>query len=189
MPKLNEEVWVENKTSDNRVYYYNARTRESSWTKPHVQNVRIVKQEEVERMTNVASQLQQIVVVENKKDDLINNDSLKNLQKTSEQQQQQQSIKETTTKLMKLPPAGFPPFLPPPGMFPPPTGFGPGLVPPPVYGAPPPFLGAVPPFGAPPPFHLPQFNIPISILDDTKFTYPEVKILELINYKIKLCTS
>lgn len=63
LPKPNEEVWVENKTSDNRVYYYNARTRESSWSKPAGgPNVRIITQEEVERMATVNNQLQQVTV-------------------------------------------------------------------------------------------------------------------------------
>lgn len=58
--KPTEEVWVENKTSDNRTYYYNARTRESSWTKPAAsQNVKVITQEEVERMAAVNNQLQQ----------------------------------------------------------------------------------------------------------------------------------
>lgn len=61
LPKPNEEVWVENKTSDNRVYYYNARTRESAWTKPVTgPNVRVITQEEVERMAAVNNQLQQV---------------------------------------------------------------------------------------------------------------------------------
>jgi hypothetical protein len=54
-----EEVWVENKTSDNRTYYYNARTRESSWTKPTATaNVKVITQEDVERMAAVNNQLQ-----------------------------------------------------------------------------------------------------------------------------------
>lgn len=62
LPKPHEEVWVENKTNDNRIYYYNARTRESAWTKPATgPNVRIITQEEVERMAAINNQLQQVV--------------------------------------------------------------------------------------------------------------------------------
>ena len=57
-----EEVWVENKTADNRTYYYNARTRESSWTKPVASaNVKVITQEEVERMAAVNNHMQQAV--------------------------------------------------------------------------------------------------------------------------------
>jgi hypothetical protein len=57
----NEEVWVENKTADNRTYYYNARTRESAWIKPTTSaNVKVITQEELERMAAVNNQLQQI---------------------------------------------------------------------------------------------------------------------------------
>ena len=54
-----EEVWVENKSGDGRVYYYNARTRESSWTKPVGPNVKIITQDDVERMASLNNQLQQ----------------------------------------------------------------------------------------------------------------------------------
>ena len=70
LPKPNEEVWVENKTADNRVYYYNAKTRESSWTKPVAgPNVRVITQEDVERMSAVTNQLQQVVSSSLKIDD------------------------------------------------------------------------------------------------------------------------
>ncbi|XP_047185616.1 transcription elongation regulator 1 isoform X6 [Scophthalmus maximus] len=40
-----EEIWVENKTSEGKAYYYNARTRESSWSKPD--GVKIIQQSEL----------------------------------------------------------------------------------------------------------------------------------------------
>jgi hypothetical protein len=58
--KPSEEVWVENKTADARVYYYNARTRESSWTKPvATAGVKVITQDDVERMAAVNNKLQQ----------------------------------------------------------------------------------------------------------------------------------
>ncbi|XP_008331387.2 transcription elongation regulator 1 isoform X2 [Cynoglossus semilaevis] len=46
-PALNpaEEIWVENKASEGKAYYYNARTRESSWSKP--EGVKIIQQSEL----------------------------------------------------------------------------------------------------------------------------------------------
>ncbi|KAM4037956.1 transcription elongation regulator 1 [Anomaloglossus baeobatrachus] len=41
----NEEIWVENKTPDGKAYFYNARTRESSWSKPD--GVKVIQQSEL----------------------------------------------------------------------------------------------------------------------------------------------
>jgi transcription elongation regulator 1 len=52
-----EEIWVQNKAGDGKIYYYNARTRESSWTKPEGGNIKVLTQEEVERMAQMKTQI------------------------------------------------------------------------------------------------------------------------------------
>ncbi|CAK6957198.1 transcription elongation regulator 1 isoform X1 [Scomber scombrus] len=53
-PALNpaEEIWVENKTPEGKAYYYNARTRESSWSKPD--GVKIIQQSELNPLLGTA---------------------------------------------------------------------------------------------------------------------------------------
>ncbi|XP_070595473.1 transcription elongation regulator 1 isoform X3 [Erythrolamprus reginae] len=52
----NEEIWVENKTPDGKVYYYNARTRESAWTKPD--GVKVIQQSELTPILAAQAQAQ-----------------------------------------------------------------------------------------------------------------------------------
>lgn len=44
---LSGEIWVETKTGEGKSYYYNARTRETTWTKPEGEGVKILTQQEV----------------------------------------------------------------------------------------------------------------------------------------------
>ncbi|NP_001084308.1 transcription elongation regulator 1 L homeolog [Xenopus laevis] len=52
----NEEIWVENKTPDGKVYYYNARTRESAWSKPD--GVKVIQQSELTPLMAAQAQAQ-----------------------------------------------------------------------------------------------------------------------------------
>lgn len=54
---MNSEIWVETKTNEGKSYYYNARTRETTWTKPEGNNIKIISQDQVEAMAQ-ASQTQ-----------------------------------------------------------------------------------------------------------------------------------
>lgn len=197
-----EEVWVENKTNDNRIYYYNARTRESSWTKPTSSaNVKVITQEDVERMAAVNNQLQFAAASATK---LGKNDSNGNSNELTAQKPADTTngappnftpfgngpppffpgappgvlpsgTAATAPGNMSGPPPGFPPFMPPAGMFPPAAGF-PGM---PPFGAAPPF--GAPPFGMPPfgmmPFPgaggPPGMTFP-GMIDESKYYYSEV---------------
>jgi hypothetical protein len=44
---LTGEIWVETKASEGKSYFYNARTRETTWTKPEGPAVKIITQEQV----------------------------------------------------------------------------------------------------------------------------------------------
>lgn len=43
----NTEIWVETKTADGKSYYYNAKSRDTTWTKPEGENIKIILQEQV----------------------------------------------------------------------------------------------------------------------------------------------
>lgn len=201
-----EEVWVENKTADSRTYYYNARTRESSWTKPEVcPGVKVITQEDVERMAAVNNQLQQAAASAAKPKET-------NTEQLMETASSSPSIATTETTDKKVPPptSGAPPFpftangpppflggppgmVPPGGMSGPPPGFPP-FMPPGMPGFPgmPPF--GMPPFGMPgmPPFNMIPFggsSPALSSLDDSKFYYSEETKREIkeVEAKISAC--
>lgn len=44
-----DEVWVETKTGDGKSYYYHAKSRETTWTKPEGPNVKVLTQQQVIR--------------------------------------------------------------------------------------------------------------------------------------------
>lgn len=51
---MDSEIWVETKTNEGKSYFYNARTRETTWNKPEGQNVKIISQDQVEAMAQAA---------------------------------------------------------------------------------------------------------------------------------------
>jgi len=42
-------VWVETKAADGKSYYYNIRTRDTTWTKPEGPNVKVMVQDQVSK--------------------------------------------------------------------------------------------------------------------------------------------
>lgn len=44
---LTGDIWVETKTGEGKSYFYNARTRETTWTKPEGPTVKVITQEQV----------------------------------------------------------------------------------------------------------------------------------------------
>ncbi|KAK6639719.1 hypothetical protein RUM43_007994 [Polyplax serrata] len=47
---MSGEIWVETKSPEGKPYYYHARTRETTWTKPEGPNIKVFTQEQVEQM-------------------------------------------------------------------------------------------------------------------------------------------
>jgi len=42
-----DEVWVETKAGDGKSYYYHAKSRETTWTRPEGPNVKVLTQQQV----------------------------------------------------------------------------------------------------------------------------------------------
>ncbi|GBM20053.1 Transcription elongation regulator 1 [Araneus ventricosus] len=150
---LSGELWVETKTSEGKLYYYNARTRESAWTKP--ENVKILNQEQIEAMAAAAGP--------GSASDSAN-------QKNESQKNNSQMNPATTTPNQYFVPMGSMPRMgpmPAPNMLPPPA-FG---MPPPPFGMPPPGMVAGPgyPFMPPPAFSVPM-GVPAPASNSTTVT-------------------
>nr|XP_022904284.1 transcription elongation regulator 1 [Onthophagus taurus] len=171
---LNAEIWVETKTGEGKSYYYNARTRDTTWTKPDGPNVKVISQDQVEAMaqaqvntgmgmapgtTTAAQAALAQANITNKIDD--GGDDSKSDPK--------QSTLQPPPGLLQGPPPGVPPFAAgPPGQFPPfalpPPGFqGNWAGGPPGWPAGPPG-GA--PWGMPPGMHHPGIPAPLSAVDE-----------------------
>ncbi|VEN35256.1 unnamed protein product [Callosobruchus maculatus] len=148
------EVWVETKTPEGKSYYYNARSRETTWTKPDGPNVKVISQDQVEAMaaqvttggppglggptgpplnTSTAAQA------------ALAQASITNKPETVQANEDSKNNKEGLPAHLAAP-SGM--LQPPPGMFP---GVPPGQFAPSPFGLPPPGFppGAWPP-GAPP---------------------------------------
>lgn len=47
---MNSEIWVETKSGEGKSYFYNARTRDTTWTKPEGPGIKVISQDQVEAM-------------------------------------------------------------------------------------------------------------------------------------------
>lgn len=147
---LSGEVWVETKTEEGKSYFYNARTRETTWSRPEeTKGVRILSQTQVEQLT------QQLA--------------------GSEAGSEQKPAEDGSS----APPFGMPPpsFMGGPPGFMPPGGGPPGGVP---FGMPPPGFpppwGMPPPGGIAPPWATGASPVPfMEPCDWSEHTSPDGK--------------
>lgn len=47
MDESNVEIWVEAKSSEGKSYYYNAKSRDTTWTKPEGDKIKVIPYEQV----------------------------------------------------------------------------------------------------------------------------------------------
>ncbi|XP_065216790.1 transcription elongation regulator 1 [Planococcus citri] len=123
----NAEIWVETKTAEGKSYYYNAKTRDTTWTKPEGDNIKVILQEQIEAMAAASGVAAHQMKVDG----------------AEEAQGQDPAAVAAMQQSM------MPHMMQPGGQMPPPNTMQPppGMMPP--FGAPP--FGGPPPFGMPPP--------------------------------------
>ncbi|XP_072390987.1 transcription elongation regulator 1 [Diabrotica undecimpunctata] len=122
------EIWVETKTGEGKSYYYNARTRETTWTKPDGPNIKVISQDQVEAMAQAAT----VGLPQN------TSTAAQAAQAQANISNKPEAVDEPKPDVVKAIPTQIPPphtlLGPPPGF----TSFGPPT-------------GQFPPFGMPPP--------------------------------------
>ncbi|GFR29138.1 transcription elongation regulator 1 [Trichonephila clavata] len=154
---LSGELWVETKTNEGKLYYYNARTRESAWVKPD--HVKILNQGQIEAMATVVGPCSTSDSLSQKNDSQKNNLPVSPVTTTPNQYY---------VPMTQMPRIGSMPASNM-GMLHPPA-FG---LPPPPFGIPPPGIVTAPayPFGLPPPaFSAVAVGVPAATSNSTTAT-------------------
>ncbi|XP_068908784.1 transcription elongation regulator 1 isoform X1 [Tenebrio molitor] len=128
----NSEIWVETKTAEGKSYFYNARTRETTWTKPEGPNVKVISQDQVEAMaqaatTGLAQGTSTAAQAALAQANVSNKPEVENEEGKGDNKQQTPAANAMQQNMLAGPPPGMPPFGGPPGQF------------------------GAPPFGLPPP--------------------------------------
>ncbi|KAG5880875.1 hypothetical protein JTB14_038086 [Gonioctena quinquepunctata] len=131
--EANPEVWVETKTAEGKSYFYNARTRETTWTKPDGPNVKVISQDQVEAMAQAATG----GIVQNTS--TAAQAALAQANITNKMDESEDSKPDTNKQPPSIP---IPSQMPPHALLGPPPGLSPFSLPG-QFGA--------PPFGLPPP--------------------------------------
>ncbi|KRT84883.1 hypothetical protein AMK59_601 [Oryctes borbonicus] len=134
---MNSEIWVETKSGEGKSYYYNARSRETTWTKPEGPNIKVISQDQVEVMAQAAATGSGIAPgTTTAAQAALAQANITN--KHEESEESKPDVKgagnpsvptnlQPPPGLIQGPPPGVPPFAGPPGQFPPfgmpPPGF------------------------------------------------------------------
>ncbi|KAL1508885.1 hypothetical protein ABEB36_003707 [Hypothenemus hampei] len=155
------EIWVETKTAEGKAYYYNARTRETTWTKPEGPNIKVISQDQVEAMAQASNTNIHLQNTSTAAQAALAQASITNKpEKETDEQKNESGNLNMAPPSMMGPPPGMP-FGPPTGGFPP-FGMPPFGMPPPGQGP----AGWMPPggpWGMPPGLLPPQASAPSAL--------------------------